>query len=86
MEQSKEIDLPTEGKLNVLQCMHKEDRSLLYRRVKRYYWTYRTAEAQVRKLFQVFCDALTEVLSGERYRVSKGWSVPTRRLRATCAR
>ena len=86
MEQSKEIDLPTEGKLNVLQCMRKEDRSFLYRRVKRYYWTYRTAEAQVRKLFQVFCDALTEVLSGERYRVSKGWSVPTRRLRATCAR
>ena len=85
MEQSKEIDLPTEGKLNVLQCMHKEDRSLLYRRVKRYYWTYRTAEAKVRKLFQVFCDALTEVLCGERYRVSKGWSVLTRRLRATCA-
>ena len=39
MERSKEFDLRTEGKFNVLlQRMRREDRSVFFRRAKRYYW------------------------------------------------
>ena len=54
--------------------MRREDRSVFFRRAKRYYRMYRTAEDKVRKLFQVFCDAHPEVLSGEKYGLSKEWS------------
>ena len=75
MERSKEFDLRTEGKFNVLlQRMRREDMSVFYRRAKCYYQTYRTAEDKVRELFQVFCDSHPEVLSGEKYGLSKEWS------------
>ena len=75
MERSKEFDLRTEGKFNVLlQRMRREDRSVFYRRAKRYYQIHRTADDKVKELFREFCDSHPEVLSGEKHGLSKRWS------------